>query len=432
MKIGIQTWGSHGDIRPFVALADGLQAAGHDVTLVITCVDSERYNTLSTRSGFKLRVVATPVISDKLLLEKIGSTLIHERNAIKQTQIAIEQLLLPAESEMFQASDRLCIENELVIGHYFLYTLSASAEQHGRPYVSVALAHGAVPSSFQPPEGVPDFGALSNRLAWCLARFVLNKSLKKYPDQLRAKNGIKPARDLVGTVWASEYLTLLAISPTICEKKSDWPNHYHVCGAMDTQESVAEDGIPEQLQSFLSSGSRPVYMTFGSMISGGDERQTIALLTSAARDASVRAIIQAPHWRELGFQSNSQNHYVSSAPHSAVFPRCELVVHHGGAGTSQAALRAGVPSVVVAHTAEQELWGQELERIGVSCKLILRKNSTPGRIAAAINHVARSEHIGESAKKLGAFVSKEDGVATAVRLIGDRFARPNSLKETVA
>jgi len=422
MKIGIQTWGSHGDIRPFVALADGLQTAGHDVTLVVTCVDSERYNALGTRTGFNLQVVATPVISDKQQLEKIGSALIHERNGIKQTQMAIEQLLLPVESEVFQAADRLCAESELVIGHYLLYTLGIAAEQHGRPYVSVALAHGAVPSSFRSPTGVPDFGALSNRLAWRLARFVLNKSIKKYPDQLRAKNGMKPAHDLIDTVWASEYLTLVAISPTICEKESDWPSHYHVCGALDTQESVAEDGIPEQLQSFLSSGSRPVYMTFGSMISGSNERQTIVLLTNAARKASVRAIIQAPHWSELGFESNSQIQYVSSAPHSAIFPRCALVVHHGGAGTSQAALRAGVPSVVIAHTAEQELWGHELERIGVTGKLIRRKKSTSDRIAAAIDLVAQSENIGESAKRLRTCLSKEDGVATAVRLIGERFA----------
>ncbi|MDE2463316.1 MAG: hypothetical protein KGO02_06355, partial [Alphaproteobacteria bacterium] len=80
MKIGIQTWGSHGDIRPFVALADGLQAAGHVVTLSITCVDSERYNGLSPRTGFGLRVVSTPVVPDKLLLEKVGDAIVRERN----------------------------------------------------------------------------------------------------------------------------------------------------------------------------------------------------------------------------------------------------------------------------------------------------------------------------------------------------------------
>lgn len=422
MKIGIQTWGSHGDIRPFVALAGGLQAAGHDVTLVVTCVDSDRYGALGAGTGFKLETVATPMIPDRRLLERIGSALLHERNAIRQTRMAIERLLLPAESAMFQASDRLCAGNDLVIGHYLLYTLGAAAERHGRPYVSVALAQGAVPSSFQPPSGVPDLGALGNRLAWRLARFVLNRTLKKYPDRLRARNGLRPSRDLIDNVWASDCLTLLAISPTLCERKPDWPSHYHVCGTLDTPESVAEGIIPEQLQAFLSDGPRPVYMTFGSMITGSDERQTITLLTDAAKAASVRAVIQAPHWRELGFESSRRIHYVDSAPHSAVFPRCELVVHHGGAGTSQAALRAGIPSVVVAHTAEQELWGRELERVGVACRAIHRRKSTSARIAAAIALVARSDRMHENAGKLGAIVSQEDGVATAVGLIGDKFA----------
>ena len=74
MKIGLQTWGSHGDIRPFVALAKGLQAAGHEVTLVITCVDSDRYTALQAAPPFELQVVASPVVPDRAVLERCGPT----------------------------------------------------------------------------------------------------------------------------------------------------------------------------------------------------------------------------------------------------------------------------------------------------------------------------------------------------------------------
>src|SRR5215469_2645064 len=107
MKIGLQTWGSHGDIRPFIALANGLSAAGHDVTLAITCVDCDRYSRLIPQTSFELKVVSTPVIPDGRLLERIGSAILRERNAVKQTQMVIEQLVLPAESEMFEASLQL-------------------------------------------------------------------------------------------------------------------------------------------------------------------------------------------------------------------------------------------------------------------------------------------------------------------------------------
>lgn len=422
MKIGLQTWGSHGDIRPFVALAEGLQAAGHEVTLVITCVDSERYNALATKTGFELRIVATPVIPDGSVLEKIGKAIVRERNAIRQTRLVIEQLLLPAESEMYRASERLCAENDLVVGHYFLYTLAAAAEKHERPCVSVMLAHGAIPSADQPPSGVPHLGRTGNRWAWRLARSVLNASLKRYPDRLRARHDIAAARDMIDNVWASDALTLIAVSPVICERRPDWPAHYQVCGALDTPESIAEGLVPAQLRAFLSAGSPPVYMTLGSMMSGSDERQTIALLADAARMASVRAIVQAPAWERWGFESDSQIHFVDAAPHSAVFPLCSAVVHHGGAGTSQAALRAGVPSIVVPHTAEQELWGGELHRIGVACRPILRRRATAKRIAAAIEEVLQSKRMAENASMLGARIKEEDGVAAAVRLICDRYA----------
>lgn len=421
MKIGLQTWGSHGDIRPFVALADGLRAAGHEVTLVITCVDSDRYEALRARSRFELRVVATPVVPDAQVLEAAGKAIVRERNAIRQTQLAIEAFLLPAEAEMYRASEQLAAESDLVIGHYFLYTLGAAAEKLGRPCVSVVLAHGAVPSAHQPPSGLPNLGRVGNGLAWRLAGRVLNRAFKKYPDRLRAANGIAPARDMIDNVWASDYLSLLAISPAICERRPDWPAHVRVCGPLDTPDSVAEGELSGPLESFLCGGDAPVFMTVGSMLPGSGERQAIALLADAARAAKLRAIIQAPGWEQLGFQCSDQLHFVDAVPHAAVFPRCRAVVHHGGAGTSQAALRAGVPSVVIHHTAEQEMWGRELCRIGVAGKPIPRRRATPARIASALRTVTGSATLAANAREKGARLAKEDGVAEAIRLIVGRF-----------
>jgi sterol 3beta-glucosyltransferase len=422
MKIGIQTWGSHGDVRPFVALADGLRSDGHDVTLVVTCVDSDRYSNLTTRAGVKVETVATPVIADSLQLRRSGERIIRERNPVKQTQIAIEHFLLPVESELFDAADRLCVENDLVIGHYFLYPVATAAERRSRPYVSVALVHGAVPSAFQPPSGVPNLGTICNRLSWNLARMVLNKGLKKYPDRLRASVGMQPVRDMLDDVWASKDLTLLAISAAICEAKPDWPGHYQVCGLLDTHEPVAEGVVSDAQESFLSNGPAPVYITFGSMISGSDEKQVVRLFTEAAGEAGIRAMIQSPHVEALGFNSTNQIHYLSAAPHSAIFPRCALVVHHGGAGTSQAALRAGKPSVVVAHTAEQELWGRELHRLGAAPAIIPRAKLTAKRLASAMRFVAGSAHLMQNAMKLRQMIAQENGVATAVKIINDRFS----------
>lgn len=133
MKIGLQTRGSHGDIRPFVAFAAGLQAAGHDVTLAVTCVDSARYDAPAAGLPFRPQTVATPVSADRREPGRIGHALVHRRDPVRQVRITIERRLLPAEEAMFEASDRPCAGNVLVIAHSFLYTLGVAAERHGRP-----------------------------------------------------------------------------------------------------------------------------------------------------------------------------------------------------------------------------------------------------------------------------------------------------------
>lgn len=421
MKVGLQTWGSYGDIRPFVALAEGLQSVGHDVTLVITSIDNAGYDSSLSRSGAKIRSIASPVIQDKEALRNIEAEIFAESDALRQTQSIIERLFVPVESAMYEAAERLCNENDLVIGHFFHYPLNVAAERTGRPYASVALVHSAVPSARQPPSGIPNLGAWGNRIMWSLVKSVLNKKLKKYPDRLKARHGLRPARDLIEDVWASKQLTLIAVSPQLCSRKSDWSDHYQVCGFLNMQREALDGNVPDELQGFLSQGEPPIYMTFGSVMSGGDQTETITILADAAEKASVRAIIQTPGFREAGLSSSSTVHYVDSVPHAEVFQHCKAIVHHGGAGTSQAALRAGKPSIVVTHTSEQEFWGRELARIGVAPKPLPRKALRADRLASKIELVVNSTALQETARRISIEMAKEDGVAAAVRLINEKF-----------
>lgn len=420
MKIGIQTWGSLGDIRPFWALADGLQAVGHKVTLVTTRVDSADQENYRSQAGATIIPIASPVIATKKELQEIEQAIFAERDPVCQTQMIIKKLFLPAEEEMYKASEKLCLDNDLVIGHFFHYPLNAAAEKHGRPYVSVSLVHSAIPSAFQPPSGMPNLGAIGNRFSWWLVKSVLNKKLRKYSDQLRLRHGIEIARDLVGNVWASNQLTLVAVSPALCKRSKDWPENYQVCGFLNPRNDALDGEISRELQEFLSADTPPVYMTFGSAMADG-HTETISLLREAADKASVRAIIQAPNWEKHGFQSTRRVLFVNSAPHGAVFPRCSAIIHHGGAGTSQSALRAGKPSVVIPHTSEQSFWGRELARIGVAHNPISRNKLTSDQLSTAIKHVIESKDIYHAATKIGIEMAKENGVENAVQLISEKF-----------
>jgi UDP:flavonoid glycosyltransferase YjiC (YdhE family) len=424
MKIGMQTWGSHGDIRPFLALAEGLQAAGNDVHLVITCVDSGAYEGMVSASGVKISVVASPVLTPEQQ-ETVGRTAYEIRNPMTQMATILRLCLDPVEDAMFDAARRLCAESDVLIGHYFMHPLRTAAEAAGRPYVSVLLSHAAIPSDFDHPLTMPGAGKRIHRMLWWLTRTLLNRTLKHYPDRLRRQLGLPPLRDVVTQVWLSKHLTLAAVSPTICRAQPDWPASVRVCGFLDTPNLAMEGGIPPGLADFLAAGDAPVYMTFGSWMPPdlAGQAKALRLLTDAAHEAGCRAIIQAPSAAACGFESGGDILYVAAAPHHAIFPHCRAVVHHGGAGTTQSVMRAGKPSVVVAHISEQEHWGRELRRLGIAGAPAKRRGVTAPALARRLRHVLASPAMAARAADVAAAMKNEHGVAAAVALVTQTFAQ---------
>jgi sterol 3beta-glucosyltransferase len=422
MKIGMQTWGSHGDIRPFIALAEGLQLAGHEVRLLITCVDSAVYDGMVSRHGVKIRVIASPVITPDEA-EQIGQAAYNMRNPMAQMAAILRCCFAPAEDAMFAAAQELCADSDLLIGHYFMHPLQVAAEHAARPYVSVLLSHAAIPSAFSHPIGIPGLGRVGHRLLWWLTRAALNRTARHYPNRLRKLLQLRLTKDIVTEVWISQPLTLVAVSPQICQRQTDWPSWIQVSGFLDMPNIQLEGNLPESLASFLARGAAPVYMTFGSWMPQDvpNQRGTLHLLTEAARLAGCRAIIQVPGWRECGVESCDQFLYISAAPHHLIFPRCQAVVHHGGAGTTQSATLAGKPSVVVAHISEQEHWGQELHRMGIAGKPIKRRSLTAQRLAKQLAVLRGAPGMTARAETISAAMAHENGVAEAVRLIHQKF-----------
>ncbi len=421
MKIGMQTWGSHGDVRPFLALAEGLQEQGYEVTLAITCIDSDKYTQIESAAGVKIIDVASPVFADAEAMQQAGETILLQRNPVKQARDILTLAFEPAVEAMAQAAEQLCIDNDLLIGHFFQYPLQAWAEKMHRPYISVLLQHNFLPTLYHPPFGLPEVGELGNRLGWWLVRKLLNRSMKVFPDRYRASIGLPPVRDLIADVWTSEALTLIGVSRHLCLHQQDWPESHHVCGFLDMPNIELEGELTDALLAFLSAGKPPIYMTFGSLMPNDIDVQksTIDLFMQAAHKSGSRAIIQAPAADACGYEATDAVFFVDKAPHEAVFPHCAAIVHHGGSGTTQTACLAGKPSVVVAHITEQQFWGAEIQRAGLAGPALLRRKTTAIELARAIELVKDSFDIQRQAHKLGAAMRRENGVATAVKLIDD-------------
>jgi UDP:flavonoid glycosyltransferase YjiC (YdhE family) len=240
---------------------------------------------------------------------------------------------------------------------------------------------------------------------------------------LRRQLGMPPAQDMMTGVWLSKPLTLLGVSPQLCQAQPDWPASVKACGFLDMPNLGIEGELPAALADFLDAGEAPVYMTFGSWMPRDPEGQAnvLQLLTQAVRKAGCRAIIQSHSAQECGFASDEQILYVPAAPHHAIFPHCRAVVHHGGAGTTQAAALAGKPSVVVANIGEQEHWGGELRRLDIAARPLRRRSVTAATLARRIQEVLASPDMDARAGEIAAAMKTENGVAEAVRLVMEQF-----------
>jgi len=419
MRVGLQTWGSEGDVRPFLALAGGLAARGHEVTLLVTDLNGVDYGAYARRLGFALRAVNDAHCPTGPDLEAVGRRLFASANPLRQLRWLMRDLLEPARASLFAAARELCATSDVVVGHSVLDPLRLAAQLHAVPWVSVAFAPMGIPSALQAPFGIPDLGRWANRLSWRLAQGLVNRSFLAGINAMRAQHGLAPDGDVLTQTWASPRLNLVAASPVLVQCAPDWGAQHRVCGFLNLAPAqVLEEPAPG-LEEFLSRGDAPVYFTFGSMMPPNLDyiRAVAGVWSAAVHSVGCRAVFQLPWDRLEDIASTAQVFKVRRAPHRQVFPRCALIVHHGGAGTTQAAVLAGRPSVVIAHVIDQFYWARRLQLLGIAGPPLRRKDVTAPRLAAAIRGLLAVPGAVDRAGALAAAMAREEGVATAVQAI---------------
>jgi UDP:flavonoid glycosyltransferase YjiC (YdhE family) len=208
--------------------------------------------------------------------------------------------------------------------------------------------------------------------------------------------------------------SLLLASPQVIERPSDWPPHHHITGYLFENDN--EWSAPQDLLDFLAEGNKPVYIDLGSMRER-DPQATTQIFFDAVKQTGQRAILFSG-WAGIGSSHLPKNVFLLKyAPHSWLFPRVAAVVHHGGAGTTAASLRAGVPSVVVPIMSDQPFWGRRIYELGAGTKPIPRAALTVDNLAAAILENMANHTLRENAMKLGNKIASEEGAGNAVQVI---------------
>jgi sterol 3beta-glucosyltransferase len=419
MRIGIQTWGSEGDIRPVLALAASPAARDHRVRLAVTGTARAEHVRAAERQGVELRVMAVPGLEDAEAQDRQAEAWIGARSPLRQAEMILRDAVDPAVDAMTATAHELCAGSDVVIGHFFVHPLHAAAERVGVPLVTLHLAHTSLPSAFIAPPGMPSFGRLGRRAGWALTRLAINRLFLARVNHVRTRVGLPPLRDVMTQAWVSRSLTLVGVSRAVCPQPPDWPSTQQVCGFLEGAAPEDADEVPAPLREFLGAGDPPVYFTFGSLMPQGavGADAIVRAWSEAARDAQVRAILQVPRPLRAELTGDVSQFVLHRGPHAHVFPRCAAVVHHGEAGTVHTTLRAGVPSVVVPHVADQFFWASELRRLGVAHRAVPRRGLRATPLARVIRKTVLSPSLAVRARELRTALQEEHGVSRAVHLI---------------
>jgi UDP:flavonoid glycosyltransferase YjiC (YdhE family) len=225
-------------------------------------------------------------------------------------------------------------------------------------------------------------------------------------------------QDPLGALNRRRIPLLDAYSPTVVTRPPDWGSWLHVTGYWFL-ERPAQWLPPPDLVSFLRSGSPPVFVGFGSVPFPNAEASTDLVVRALAR-AGQRGVLVAGGSRLVTGQLSNEVFAVDSVPYDWLFPQVCAAVHQGGAGVTGAALRAGLPSVVVPVFGDHPFWAQRVFQLGAGPRPIPVKQLTEDDLASAIRLTAGSE-MRDRAAAIGERIRAENGVARAVEAIHDHL-----------
>ncbi len=415
MKFLISTFGTRGDVQPYLALAVGLQSVGHRVTLAASHSYTEwiqAYGVNTAPARFNMQeFMQTPE----------ALAIIRSKNLIRQIR-----LLRDIMSQGVEAQDDVWAaiqDADCVIQSPTGTGALEAANKQGIPAVF------AVPVPFAPTRAFPSFflselhfslGAGYNYFTYKLGHRLLWSAMgKPMTKHLRKKLGLRPWRSYdelmvysrsLGTPW------LYGFSPHVISRPTDWENDQHITGYWFL-ESQPDWAPSTELLHFLDTGSPPIYMGFGSMTHEDPERQT-QLALRALQLSGQRGVLSGGWGGIMDLASSPDIFFVNDVPHAWLFPRMAAVVHHGGAGTTGAGLRAGIPNIITPLAKnDQVVWAERVIKLGVGPRVPGIKQLTAEKLAEAIQIAVTDSMIRAHATELGEKIRAEDGLARAIEII---------------
>jgi rhamnosyltransferase subunit B len=412
-RVLITTFGSYGDLHPYIALALGLKQRGHSPAIAT----SGSYRSKVEAEGLQFHAVR-PDLDDFGPFGAIARRVYHPRTG---AEYLLRELVLPRFAQTYDDLAAAAQGADLVLTHTLSYAAHLLARTSGKRWVSTILSPMVFMSVYDPPRLPPAPWLKSlHRLSPALYRTVFRalKGLSRHWSQpirdfCRARGLPAPTKDPLFEGQYSPQGTLAMFSPLLARPQPDWPPHTHITGFPLHDTDEVDPAAMRALDDFLAAGEAPVVFTLGSsaVYDAGDFYARSVEIAQRLKRRAVLLTGKVPENRALPDLPPSV-FACDYAPHSRIFPCAAVNVHQGGIGTLAQALHAGRPMLVVPFSHDQPDNAERARRLGVARVLPRAKFSVPAAVSA-LSALLNEPRYAAAAADIAGRLKREDAVAAA-------------------
>ena len=413
-RIIITTFGSFGDLHPYIPIALELKGRGYHPVIATLPLYREKLEPLGV--GFH------PVRPDLPHPEQSEEIIAKAMDAKTGTEFIFKTLIMPHLRDSYEDLRKAANGASLLITHPITFAGPIVAQELNLPWASSVLAPASFFSAYDPPVTPIQPGLIKLlRLHPVIPRIfmaLVRKSTASWVEpvyRLRNELGLPPAGHPIFEGQHSPALVLALFSRVLADPQPDWPPQTRITGfPFYDRKDESSDGskMPTDLLRFLESGPPPIVFTLGSSavwVAGDFFRESIAAALSLKR----RAVLLIGDVRNLRREPLPEGIVAFDyAPYGELLPRACAIVHQGGIGTTAQALRAGKPMLVVPYSHDQPDNGARVERLGVG-RVLPRQRYTAARAASELGELLSNLEYTQKAAEIGRRVRSEDGARTA-------------------
>ncbi len=417
--ISFLTFGTRGDVEPFMALAHYFHDLGYHIRFAApidfqSWVEQQGFDFAPTTLTPIREIVENPILQDLMHFNvfKIRKAMASLQNFTRQTIV--------------ESIPHIIDKTDLIIAHCGLPIACDVAEHTKAPLIYISPIPAVATKTIPTVPLTKSLGFL-NKATYLPMKYGRCFTPALYREA-REIMGLPPVSRFQKSFYLNgDHVPILhCFSQHILPRPYDWPDHAYITGPLFLDKEAVNWKPEPDLARFLAAGPPPVYIGFGSMITGQAENLLESMLATAKQTG--QRILLSKGWAELNLSDHPDDEFLSNnvfmlgnVPHHALFPLVKAVVHHGGAGTLAAGLRAGRPTLICPFGFDQPWWGAQVARQKLGPAPLPQKKLTQQTFTTAFKDLINNPIYAQNANQLANAMAQEDGVKNAAQTIFKLF-----------